>query len=148
MLKGCSKLSLFPQIDAIVNIVSIDYVSSTIVHLSQQEENLNHEFNLVNPYPVEWGILLKWITKNSFLMKIISQEKWYEQLQQNIKYNANNELAPFLSLLNSRNFLQRALGSFKFENDPKLENLYDKISCPCVDEEQLKNYFLSYLKNA
>ncbi len=145
MLKGCLELSLFPQIDAIVNIVSVDYVSSTIAHLSQQEELLNHDFNLVNPHPISWDKLLKWITKNSILIKIISREKWYKQLRKRIAFNGDNELAPFLNLLHSDNFLQRSIGSFEFEQDSQLENLYDRISCPCINEEELKIYLLSYV---
>ncbi|BAQ66126.1 amino acid adenylation domain-containing protein [Geminocystis sp. NIES-3709] len=145
MLKGCLQLSLFPDIDAIVNLVSVDYISKTIVYLSQQESSLNNSFNLVNPNPIKWSTLLHWMKKNNSNIEIISYQKWYEKLQEIIRSKVDNELTPFLTLLKSENFLQRSLGSFEFQEDKTLQNLFKIISCPCIEEKLLKAYFADYL---
>lgn len=144
MLKGCRQLSAFPEMKALVNIVPVDYISKTIVYLSQQELSLNNSFNLVNPHPLKWDTLLQWIKNNHPNIEIVSYEKWYAQLQQTVRSKVDNELTPFLTLLKSENFLQRSLGSFEFEQDKTLENLFNIIACPCIENQLLKTYFEDY----
>lgn len=140
MLKGCQQLGAFPEMKALVNLIPVDYTSKTIVYLSSQELSLNNSFNLVNPHPLKWDTLLQWIKNNHPNIEIVSYEKWYAQLQQTVRSKVDNELTPFLSLLKSENFLQRSLGSFEFEQDKNLENLFNIIACPCIEETLLKLY--------
>ncbi|MGI0479365.1 amino acid adenylation domain-containing protein [Geminocystis sp. CENA526] len=144
MLKGCRQLSTFPDMKALVNLVPVDYTSKTIVYLSQQQLSLNKSFNLVNPHPIKWETLLQWMEKNNPTIKVLSYEQWYAQLQQTVRSKVDNELTPFLTLLKSENFLQRSLGSFDFEQDKTLENLFNIIACPCIENQLLKTYFQDY----
>lgn len=144
MLKGCLQLSAFPDIEALVNLIPVDYSSKTIVYLSQQQLSLNNSFNLVNPYPIKWDTLLQWITNHHPQIQILSYQKWYAQLEHTIRSKVDNELAPFLVLLKSQNFLQRSLGSFEFEQDETLKKLFNIIACPCIENTLLKNYFEDY----
>lgn len=144
MLKGCLQLSAFPEMKALVNLIPVDYTSKTIVYLSQQQLFLNNCFNLVNPHPLKWDTLLQWMKNNYPKIEILSYAKWYEQLQHTVRSKVDNELAPFLVLLKSQNFLQRSLGSFEFEQDKTLENLFNIIACPCIENTLLKIYFEDY----
>lgn len=147
MLKGCLQLSLFPEIEAILNLVPVDYISKTIVYLSQQELSLNNTFNLVNPRPLKWSQLLEWIKETNQKIEIVSYQEWYKKLQQVIHSKIDHELAPFLSLLKFENFLQRSLGSFEFEENKTLQNLFNLVSCPCVNEKLLEAYFCDYISH-
>lgn len=147
MLKGCLQLSLFPDMEAIINLIPVDYISKTIIYLSQQELSLNDHFNLVNPQPLPWNQLLQWVKENNDNIEIVSYEKWYEQLERVIKNKIPNELTPFLTLLKSENFLQHSLGSLKFEENKTLNNLFKSISCPHIDENKLNSYFSYNITN-
>lgn len=144
MLKGCLQLSAFPEMEALVNLIPVDYISKTIVYLSSQELSLNNSFNLVNPHPLKWATLLQWMKNNNPNIQILSYEKWYQQLQQIVRSKVDNELTPFLALLKSENFLQRSLGAFEFEQDQTLENLFNIIACPCIENTLVKYLTLTY----
>jgi len=58
-----------------------------------------------------------------------------------VKTGINNSLTPFVSLLHFENFLQRSLGSFEFEDNQTLQEIYLQVPCPPVDEKLLDIYF-------
>ncbi|MBL1210518.1 amino acid adenylation domain-containing protein [Geminocystis sp. GBBB08] len=141
MLKGCLQLSLFPQIEAIINLVPVEYVSKAIVYLSQQKLSLNNTFNLVNPNPLKWIELLQYLKEKNHSIEIVSYQEWYQELEKVVRSKINNELTPFLSVINDNNFLQRSLGSFEFEKNTNLENISHLIPFPLIKENQLEAYF-------
>ncbi|MBE9222347.1 amino acid adenylation domain-containing protein [Cyanobacterium stanieri LEGE 03274] len=145
MFQGCLQLKLFPQINAIVNLVPVDYVSRVIVHLSQNQTYLNQTFNIVNPNPSHFSDILQWLKEHHYPFSIVPHATWAKQLEETVKKGTSNPLAPFVSLLHIENFLQRSLGSFEFEYNQILQQISPQISCLAVDKELLDTYLSHYI---
>ncbi|AUC61669.1 Malonyl CoA-acyl carrier protein transacylase [Cyanobacterium sp. HL-69] len=141
MFQGCLQLNLFPRINAIVNLVPVDYVSRMIVHLSKESSFFNQTFNIVNPKPAYFSDILQWLKKKNYQFSIVDHQEWVDTLEKMVKTGINNSLTPFVSLLHFENFLQRSLGSFEFEDNQTLQEIYLQVPCPPVDEKLLDIYF-------
>jgi len=58
MIKGFIELGSAPDLDLMVNMTPVDYVSKSIIHLSRQKESLGKAFHLVNPHPLDLSKLV------------------------------------------------------------------------------------------
>jgi thioester reductase-like protein len=53
MIKGCIQLGIAPDLDALINLAPVDYVSQAIVHLSKQPSS-GRTFHIVNRHLAYW----------------------------------------------------------------------------------------------
>ncbi|PAX60571.1 polyketide synthase [Brunnivagina elsteri CCALA 953] len=97
MIKGCLQMGSFPDVDYMMDMSPVDYVSKSIVHLSLQKESLGKAFNLQHPQPVPLQDLVNWVRKFGFSVELIPYEEWQNQLV-NISSSDNPlyTLRPFL----------------------------------------------------
>ncbi len=80
MIKGCLQMGRFPDVDYMMDMSPVDYVSKSIVHLSLQKESLGKAFNLQHPQPVQLQELVNWVRKFGFSVELIPYEEWQNQL--------------------------------------------------------------------
>ncbi|NJL61196.1 MAG: NAD-dependent epimerase/dehydratase family protein [Methylacidiphilales bacterium] len=80
MIKGCLQMGSFPDVDYMMDMSPVDYVSKSIVHLSLQKESLGKAFNLQHPQPVPLQELVNWVRKFGFSVEMIPYEEWQNQL--------------------------------------------------------------------
>ncbi|MEA5572937.1 thioester reductase domain-containing protein [Calothrix sp. UHCC 0171] len=80
MVKGCLQIGTFPDVDYMMDMSPVDYVSKSIVHLSLQKESLGKAFNLQHPQPVPLKELVNWVSKFGFAVEVIPYEEWQNQL--------------------------------------------------------------------
>jgi thioester reductase-like protein len=57
MTRACVLLGSVPDLDVMVNIVPVDFVSAAIVRLSKDPANLGRTYHLDNPEPVHFSRL-------------------------------------------------------------------------------------------
>ncbi|MCK5898349.1 MAG: thioester reductase domain-containing protein [Methylococcales bacterium] len=145
LLKACIELGTYPLLDARINLVPVDYVSESIVHLSQQPESLGKAFHLFNPKSIEWNDLLTLTQSLGYSLKALEYEQWQQQLQTALNDNPKNRAYTFLSLF------FRSPNALMMKKPPldalqTLEGLQNStISCPLVDQKLLTAYF-NYFK--
>ncbi|MEH2171176.1 MAG: thioester reductase domain-containing protein [Nostoc sp.] len=98
MTKGCLQMGSFPDVDYMLDMSPVNYVSKAIVYLSRQKESIGKAFNLQHPQPVSLKILVEWIRSFGYSVEMIPYEKWQSELINNVSSvdNPLYTLRPFL----------------------------------------------------
>lgn len=140
-INGCIQMGIAPEVEAVLNLVPVDYVSQAIVHLSRQPKISGQVYYIVNPQPIEWKELVNWMEAIGYPLQQVSYEAWYDRLFQLVKHNSENPLAPLVSIL-TYNLIQKLLGAFKFKSENTFNELNrHSIFCSPVNSELLQTYF-------
>lgn len=98
MAKGCLQMGSFPEVDYMLDMSPVDYVSKAIVHLSRQKESIGKAFHLQHPQPVPLTVLVDWVRSFGYPVDLISYDAWQEKLINNVTSAENPlyTLRPFL----------------------------------------------------
>jgi thioester reductase-like protein len=98
MIKGCIEMGAFPDLDYLMDMSPVDYVSKAIVHLSRQEKSIGKAFHLQHPQPVPLKKLVDWMRSFGFPIQVVPYEQWQAQLTHNLTSQENPlyTLRPFL----------------------------------------------------
>ena len=100
MLKGFVQLGSAPDLDMMMTLTPVDYISSAIVHLSRQTASLGKAFHLLNPQPLHMSQLVNYIRALGYPIQEMSYEKWQASLL-NID-SQENALSPVVSLFTEK----------------------------------------------
>jgi len=144
-IKICIELGKFPDVEAMQNLVPVDYVSRAIVHLSIKERSNGKAFQLSNIHPISWKELIEKIKYLGYNLEDITYESWLLELKKYASRSKKKELEFWSRMLNSSKI---KLFSKKPEFDASnaiaaLTNT--SITCHPVDTELLRKY-LSYFQ--
>ncbi|MBE9200007.1 MULTISPECIES: thioester reductase domain-containing protein [unclassified Nodularia (in: cyanobacteria)] len=98
MTKGCLQMGYFPDMDYMLDMSPVDYVSKAIVYLSRQTESIGKAFHLQHPQPIALKTLFEWIRSFNYPVKMIPYEQWQAELinQNSSVDNPLYTLRPFL----------------------------------------------------
>ncbi len=98
MTKGCLQMGAFPDVDYMLDMSPVDYVSKAIAYLSKQEESLGNAFHLQHPEPAPLSTLVEWLTSFGFPIEMIPYEEWQDKLINDVTSEENPlyTLRPFL----------------------------------------------------
>ena len=98
MLKGCLQMGIFPDLDYMLDISPVDYVSKAIVYLSKQPQSIGKAFHLQHPHPISFKDLFNWLQQFSHSLKIVPYKKWQSELAHNVTDTSHPlyTLRPFL----------------------------------------------------
>jgi amino acid adenylation domain-containing protein/thioester reductase-like protein len=156
MIKGCIQMEAAPRIDALLNLVPVDYVCQSIVHLSQHQKPNGQVFHVVSRNSIQWEQLVNWIANLGSTVKLISYEEWYAKL---LKLTANsfqpscnepsvNELVPLTPLFANQAFIHKSLGAFQLDDANTMAGLANSsINCPQFNEALLNTYIAYFVEN-
>lgn len=145
MLKGCIQMGKTPDLDIMVDMTPVDYVSQAIVYLSKQKELAGKAFHLVNPHPIPWNQLCDFIRSFGYSLDRISYKQWYLELLKLDENSPENALHPLVSLFSDEAVSLQTITSICFDAQNTIDGLTgSNISCPPIDEKLLETYF-SYL---
>jgi thioester reductase-like protein len=146
VVKICIELGKFPDVENLQNMVTVDYVSQAIVHLSMEEKSYGKAFHLLNPQPTTWKQLMKNIGDLGYKMEEISTEKWLLVLKKYAANSSHQELSFFSRMLGSSQinlFAQKP----QFDASNAIAALTStSINCHPLDTELLKTYFSYFQK--
>ena len=128
MAKGCLQMGSFPEVDYMLDMSPVDYVSKAIVHLSRQKESIGKAFHLQHPQPVPLTVLVDWVRSFGYPVDVISYDAWQEKLINDVTSAENPlyTLRPFL--------LER-----KSEEQLTIPDLYLKARRPEISCEDTVN---------
>ncbi len=139
MLQGCLHMKAAPEIEALLNIVPVDYVSRAVVTLSQQQASLGQSMNIINPQSIYWSDLLETATDAGYPVKRLAYESWYADLLKVESQTTNNMLVPLAALFSNRQFIQKSLGAFDLTCGSTQQRLSAQgVSCPSVEPQFIK----------
>ncbi len=98
MIKGCLQMGSFPDVDYMLDMSPVDYVSKSVVYLSRQEKSVSKAFHLQHPQPASLKSLVDWVRSFGFSIKMIPYEEWQGELINNVTSPDNPlyTLRPFL----------------------------------------------------
>ncbi|MFP4099133.1 non-ribosomal peptide synthetase family protein [Coleofasciculus sp.] len=147
LIIGCIQLGSAPAEETSFNIAPIDYVSRAIVYLSRQKESLGKAFHLVNPNPLDSGLLINSIRSLGYPIHQVSYNQWQTKLLNIAKHSPEHALYPLLPFFPARESKAETsnLGILIFDDQNTRGTLADSsIVCSPIDHNLLHTYF-SYL---
>ncbi|MEG4342269.1 amino acid adenylation domain-containing protein [Microcoleus sp. A003_D6] len=145
MLKSCIQMGKTPDLDIMIDMTPVDYVSQAIVHLSKQKELAGKAFHLVNPHPIAWNQLCDFIGSFGCSLERIPYKQWHFELLKSVENSPENALHPLVSLFSDEAAPLQTITSLCFDSQNAIDGLVGScISCPPIDE-RLLNTYLSYL---
>ncbi|KTC92609.1 MULTISPECIES: thioester reductase domain-containing protein [Legionella] len=102
MIRGCIELGFAPDNDAFVDVVPIDYVSRSLVHLSLQPTAIGEKYNLVNATPARWVQFVRMIQEVGYAVRTESFNEWCTRLRAESRKDSTNPLVPLLPTFDDR----------------------------------------------
>jgi thioester reductase-like protein len=102
LVKGCIQLGALPQVDTLVDMTPVDYVSRALVQLSRQPGAAGQIYHLANPAPAAWPEVAGWIRDYGFPLEPLPYEAWRARLEGPDGPRSDNALFPLLPLLSER----------------------------------------------
>lgn len=155
LLKSFILLRNAPQLDLMMDMTPVDYVSSAIVYISKQKESIGKTFHLVNPQPLHLSSLIQEINSLGYSIGQIPYQDWQSEILEVVKHLTDNSLSPLLPLVVEKmpgkplTYLETSsMASQSFDYQNTLNALGEtSIICPPVTT-QLLNVYFSYFKRS
>ena len=157
MIKGCIQLGSYPDlVDQKQELVSVDYVTKAIVHLSKQNESLGKAFHLVPPPSKNIDLLqfFELISSFGYQLKKLPYTQWKNELIEQTKKSQQNALYPLLPMFVERVYQDSLTIVQLYQNTPEFDckNTLDglagtSIVCPSMDDKLLKTYFSYFISS-
>ena len=146
-IKGCIQLGAVPDVDTLVHMSPVDYVSQAIIHLSRQETSLGKVFHLVNPHTFTWNQLTHWIQSFGYSLEQVSYDQWRSKLIHFPRRSLEISFYTLMPLLLSPEQLVSS-GSLQFDCQNTLNGLANTdITCPPINPEMLHAQFSYYIQS-
>jgi thioester reductase-like protein len=73
-------MGALPELDGMVDLVPVDYVSRAIITLSRRPGSLNRIFHLANPRPMAYRDLIAWVNASGDEVEVVPFEEWRGKL--------------------------------------------------------------------
>ncbi|MGL4881712.1 MAG: SDR family oxidoreductase, partial [Waterburya sp.] len=153
MLKGCIQMGSFPDLDYLLDMSPVDYVSKAIIYLSQQPESLGKAFHLQHPQPIHLSKIVDWLHEVGYSIAKLPYEQWQTHLKTTV--SADNPLftlQPFLlekwseEQLTILELYTQSRRPQKISCEDTLNALHGSgIYCPAIDSELLSTYFQNFV---
>jgi thioester reductase-like protein len=134
-----------PMLDVVVDIVPVNYVSSTIVTLSLKDHSLGRVYHLSNPHPMPYKLLLDFLDEQGISLERVTFDDWRTRLLNLVEGSGDIHSAPFMPLLEEAKEEQVYWPHFDCRNTI-LGLKGTAIKCEPVGPNLMHTYF-SYLKN-
>jgi amino acid adenylation domain-containing protein/thioester reductase-like protein len=139
MTRACVMLGSVPNLDVMVNIVPVDFVSGAIVHLSKHPKNLGKIFHLDNPKPIHFSELAAWLTNQGFNAREVSFDEWRAELFRQVPHMPSDGWEPYLPLLEEVEEKQVFMPEFDLSNTMNALKGSD-IACHPVNARLFSTY--------
>jgi len=99
MTRACVLLGSAPNLDVMVNLVPVDFVSGAIIHLSRNPKNLSKVYHLDNPEPIHFNKLAGWLAEQGFQVRTVSFDEWRAELFRQVPHLPSGSWEPYLPLI-------------------------------------------------
>ena len=139
MTRACVLLGSVPNLDVMVNIVPVDFVSAAIIQLSKNAGNFGKIYHLDNPEPIHFSKLAEWLTNQGLGARQVSFDDWRVELFHQIPHMPSDGWEPYLPLLEEVQEEQVFMPEFDLSNT--LAGLRSSdIHCHPVNDKLFSTY--------
>ena len=146
LVKACVSLESVPDLDVMVDVVPVDYVSRAIVHLSGQPESWGKVFHLCNPRPPHYKEVIDWIRSRGLRIQAVPFDQWRVELFEQAIRDPDSSWAPFLPLIEEVEEGQVYMPQFDCQNT--LTGLNGSpIAYPSDGNELLDTYLAYFMRS-
>ena len=158
IVKGCIQLGvlpdldMLPELDTMINVTPVDYVSRAIVHLSRQPESQGRVFHFSNPQPMHWRELANFFREYGYPLRQISNAEWHEVLFSRVAYSPDHALFPFMPLFAALKAAEDPNQPDDRAKDLPIDSRNTEaglagsgIACPPVDARLLQTYCAQFI---
>lgn len=143
MAGACLATGTVPDLEVMVDVVPVDYVSGAIVRLSLQPATLGQTFHLANPEPMPYREFVTWIRSLGLPLEVVPFDEWRRRLFALAAKADGHGAESFLPLLEEVTAEQVFMPPFDCRRT--LEGLANSgVLCPPVGPALLSTY-LAYL---
>eukprot|EP01062_Namystynia_karyoxenos_P038736 TRINITY_DN2813_c2_g1_i2.p1 TRINITY_DN2813_c2_g1~~TRINITY_DN2813_c2_g1_i2.p1 ORF type:complete len:1578 (+),score=573.80 TRINITY_DN2813_c2_g1_i2:90-4823(+) len=99
LMKGCVQLGAFPTIDSAkgIDMTPVDYMSKAIVTLSLDPQGAGRHFNLVNPHPVPYAAVFRFLKESGYPLTELPFAQWRQRLHDAVSAGQDNALAAIIA---------------------------------------------------
>jgi len=116
MTRACILLGSVPNLDVMVNIVPVDFVSGAIIHLSKDPRNLSKVYHLDNHEPLHFSKLADWMADQGFSARKVSFDEWRTELFRQVTQLPSDGWEPYLPLIEEVEEKQVFMPEFDLSN--------------------------------
>jgi thioester reductase-like protein len=142
---ACLLAGKVPNLDTMVNLAPVDYVSRALVHLSRQRGSAGKVFHLVNPHPAHCDELIEWVRSSGYPLERMSYRRWRAELLDFARLISGDGLDALL-VLAVELLPESAIRIPEFDCRNTLDGLAGtSILCPPLISELLVAYFPYFL---
>lgn len=147
LVQGGIHLKRYPDVNAIVNIAPVDYVSQAIVNLSLQTRCINQAYHLNNPTPLDWNKLWESVQSLGYPVEKTSFDNWKDLIREKSRGKEQKRL--YLVL---RHLLQAPLYLFSQKPEFDTQNTQAHLTettllCPTFNQQLLQTYLNAFQKS-
>lgn len=145
VLKGCVLLGKAPDVDTVIDLTPVDYVSRAIVHLARSGEAYGRAFHLCNPRPIAWNALMDLVRDLGHPLESLPYPEWVEALRRHSAQNPGVSFYRQLRLLLRSPIYLFAQDKPLFSADATHRALAAaSIDCPRIDRKLMAAYFAHF----
>jgi thioester reductase-like protein len=140
VIRTCVELNAAPAIDMTVDLVPVDYVARSMVHLSRRAENHGGTYHFVHPAPLSLGQLIEWLQAYGYPLNRLAVGAWRDRLMAKAHHDPHSTAARLVPLLGDA---AEAEGMDQQFDDQNLRRGLSGsgIACPPLDARLLATYF-------
>ncbi|XP_013419834.1 uncharacterized protein LOC106180401 [Lingula anatina] len=141
MIKSCIELKLAPDVNWKVEMTPVDFVSSTIVQMTQDIMlSMGKVFHLVNTKPMDSRWLFEWLMAHGYAVKIVSYEDWVKRVKSAHQKKGDGLLVRLLDNMVMDSSFFSNLSTYRNDNFQVVMKTLG-LSFPYTDSTLLNTYF-------
>jgi amino acid adenylation domain-containing protein/thioester reductase-like protein len=155
-LLGCIQLGAYPDLVNFKNqVVTVDYASQAILHLSQQPTAIGGTFHITPWSPAHdfaWNDLFTWVQAYGYPLQRMAYGPWQEMLSRQCHHDRNHALYPLLPFLNEKIYNQKLTILELYTNTADFDCRHaiaglqgSSIQCPVIDPNLIFTYLDTFL---
>jgi thioester reductase-like protein len=146
IVEACLRTQKAPDLDAMIDMAPVDYVSRAIVHLSRQVGSAGKVFHLVNPHPAHYREVIEWVRSSGYPIEAVSLDGWRAKLLRLAPRSIKDMLQVLLPIV-SEWAPDGAIRRPEFDCRNTLDGLAGtSIACPPVVSELVETYLSYFLQ--
>ena len=144
LIRGCIELGSAPDVDALIDMVPVDFVAAAIVSLSRSV-SAGNVYHLTNPSPMPMSALISYMDAAGFPLRRVGYEAWRRELLALGDGFQNNALFPFGDFIAL--FTGQTMLGPRYACDAALQALRGTtVACPPIDHTLLTTYFTEFVE--
>ncbi|NJN67345.1 MAG: NAD-dependent epimerase/dehydratase family protein [Chloroflexaceae bacterium] len=146
MVRAALEVGSVPDMNMLISIAPVDYVSQSIVTLSQRATSWGQNFHLFNPHLLPLRDFHQMMSQFGYRMDSLPTQEWRQRLLERAQQDPTSAAYPLLPLL-SRGTLEDWEEHVPFDDRRTKEALAGSgLACPPLDAHLMETYLAFFRK--